>query len=283
MSIEHLVREYYNDMYCIHTQPGNGYDAGDDLYHFTVHKHLDQDPLIQFREAFGWVDRSGARLIADAGCGYGGFAVFVAHQAPALEVDGYTLSDAQQAVAQQVLARLQLSRSRVLLQSFDRLQRQYDAIVAIESLGHSPSVAATLRHWAGQLRPGGIIVIIDELFRPEVPPAHPEIQRFIQSLHFSLLLQRPPVEAMVRAAGLSIAAWVVLSDRYRVHTRPDEECDRLANAYQLDGVHRGYIGGMLLEKFYNRGWVDYVLLVLTPYRAARRDAATRRLCRALSD
>ena len=52
MSIEYLVREYYNEMYRIHTQPGNGYDAGDDLYHLTVHKHLDQDPLIQFREAF---------------------------------------------------------------------------------------------------------------------------------------------------------------------------------------------------------------------------------------
>jgi len=75
---------------------------------------------------------------------------------------------------------------------------------------------------------------------------------------------------MVHAAGLSIDAWVVLSDRYRVHTRPNEECDRLAQAYQLHGVHRGYIGGMLLEKFYNRGWVDYVLLVLKPHRAARR-------------
>ena len=94
MSIEHLVPEYYNETYRIHTQPGNGHDAGDDLYHLTVHKHLDQDPLIQFREAFGWVDRSGARLIADAGRGYGGFAVLVAHQAPALEVDGYALSDA---------------------------------------------------------------------------------------------------------------------------------------------------------------------------------------------
>jgi SAM-dependent methyltransferase len=236
---------------------------------------LDQDPLIQFREAFWWVDQSGARLIADAGCGYGGFAVFVASQAPALAVDGYTLSDAQQAVAQQVLARLQLSRSRVLLQSFDRLQRQYDAIVAIESLGHSPNVAATLRHRARQLRPGGVIVIIDELFRPEVPAAHPEIQRFMQSLHFSLLLQRASVEAMLHAAGLSIAAWVVLSERYHVHTRPDEECDRLVHAYQLSGAHRGYLGGMLLEKFYNRAWVDYVLLVLTPHRAARLDATKR--------
>ena len=138
----------------------------------------------------------------------------MARQAPTLAVDGYTLSDVQQAVAQQALARLQLSRSQVLLRSFDRLQRQYDAIVAIESLAHSPNVAATLRHWASQLRPGGIIVIIDELFRPEVPPAHPEIQQFVQFLHFSLLLQRPPVEAMVHAAGLSIAAWVVLSDSY---------------------------------------------------------------------
>jgi len=269
MFTEQLIREFYNEMYRAHTQLGNAYDAGDHLYHLTVHKHLDQDPLIQFREAFRWVDQSRARLIADAGCGYGGFAVFVARQAPTLAVDGYTLSDVQQAVAQQVLAGLQLSRSRVLLQSFDRLQRQYDAIVAIESLGHSPNVAATLRHWARRLRSGGVIVIIDELFRPEVPPAHPEIQRFMQSLHFSLLLQRPPVEAMVHAAGLSIADWVVLSDRYRVHTRPDDECNRLEHAYQLHGVHRGYIGGMLLEKFYNRGWVDYVLLVLTPHRTAR--------------
>ena len=270
MSIEHLVREYYNDMYCIHTQPGNGYDAGDDLYHFTVHKHLDQDPLIQFREAFGWVDRSGARLIADAGCGYGGFAVFVARQAPTLGVDGYTLSDVQQAVAQQVLARLQLSRSRVLLQSFDHLQRQYDAIVAIESLGHSANVAATLHHWANHLRPGGVVVIIDELFRPEVLPANPEIQQFMRSLHFSALLQRAPIEALLHAAGFSVLAWVVLSERYHVLTRSDEECDRLLHAYRVDGVHRGYIGGMLLEKFYNRGWVDYVLLVLTLHLAASR-------------
>jgi hypothetical protein len=72
MCTEYPVREYYNEMYRIHTQPDNGYDAGDDLYHLTVHKHLDQDPLTQFREAFGWVDQSRARLIADAGCGYGG-------------------------------------------------------------------------------------------------------------------------------------------------------------------------------------------------------------------
>jgi cyclopropane fatty-acyl-phospholipid synthase-like methyltransferase len=67
----------------------------------------------------------------------------VARQAPTLAIDGYTLSDVQQAVAQQVLALLQLSRSRVLLQSYDRLEQRYDAVVAIESLGHSPNVATS--------------------------------------------------------------------------------------------------------------------------------------------
>jgi len=270
MSTDHLLRAFYNEMHRVHTQPGNIYDRADHLHHLTVHKHLDQDPLIQFREAYRWVAQAGARLIADAGCGYGGFAVFVAGQAPMLSVDGYTLSDVQQAVARQVLARLQPAKSRVLLQSYDRLERQYDAVVAIESLAHSPNVGATLQHWAGHLHPGGVVVVIDELFRPEISPAHPEIHQFMQCWHFSLLLQQAPLEAMLRAAGLSIAACVVLSERYHVHTRPDEECDRLLRAYKRDGAHRGYFGGMLLEKFYNRGWVDYVLLVLKPHRLTSR-------------
>ncbi|HKD75335.1 MAG TPA: hypothetical protein VKB76_07555, partial [Ktedonobacterales bacterium] len=120
------------------------------------------------------------------------------------------------------------------------------------------------------LCPGGVVVIIDELFRPEVSPAHPEIQQFMQCWHFSLLLQHAPLEAMLQAADLSMAARVVLSERYHFHTRPDEECDRLLHAYKRDGAHRGYIGGMLLEKFYNRGWIDYVLLVLKPHRLAGR-------------
>jgi len=283
MSTAHLLREFYNQMYRVHTQPGNAYDIGDHLHHLTVHKHLDQDPLIQFREAYRWVDQAGARLVADAGCGYGGFAVFVARHAPTLSVDGYTLSDVQRAVARQALARLHLSKSRALLQSYDRLERQYNAIVAIESLGHSPNVAATLHHWASHLRPGGVVVIIDELFRPEVSPTSPEIQQFMRSLHFSALLQRGPLETMLHAAGFSVLGWVVLSERYHVHTRSDEECDRLLHAYRRDGVHQGYIGGMLLEKFYNRGWVDYVLLVLTLHCAASRRGIAKEAIESLHD
>src|SRR5262249_37271572 len=156
----------------------------------TVHKHLDEDPLIQFREVYQWVHQAEAQLVADAGCGYGGFAVFVASQAPAIHVDGYTLSDVQQAVAQQVLTPLHLPHARVLLQSYDPLVRPYDAIIAIESLGHAVNVGVTLHHWARRLRPGGLVVIIDEVFRPEVSPEHPEIQQFMRFWRFSVLLQR---------------------------------------------------------------------------------------------
>src|SRR5712671_5249491 len=54
MFTEHLLREFYNQMYRVHTQLDNAYDLGDHLHHLTVHKHLDQDPLIQFREAYRW-------------------------------------------------------------------------------------------------------------------------------------------------------------------------------------------------------------------------------------
>src|SRR5258705_1359269 len=108
MSTEHLLREFYNQMYRVHTQPGNAYDIGDHLHHLTVHKHLDQDPLIQFREAYRWVDQAGAPLVAAAGCGYGGFAAFLARQAPPPPVDGRTPRDVAQAVSRLALVRPQL-------------------------------------------------------------------------------------------------------------------------------------------------------------------------------
>ena len=273
MSTEQIIRDHYNAMHSVHTQPGNAYDLGDHLHALTVHKHLEQDPLIQFREAYQWVHEVGARFVADAGCGYGGFAVFVASQAPAIHVDGYTLSDVQQTIAQQAFTRLHLPHARVLLQSYDRLVRQYDAIVAIESLAHASNVGTTLHHWARHLRSGGLVVIIDEIFRPEVSPGHPEIRQFMRFWRFSVLLQRARVEALVSAAGLHIAAWDILSERYHIPIRSNEECDRLLRAYRHEGAHPGYIGGVLLEKFYNRGWVDYVLMVLTQRSARGSHAA----------
>jgi cyclopropane fatty-acyl-phospholipid synthase-like methyltransferase len=273
MSTEQFIRDFYNAMHSVHVQPGNAYDLSDQLQDLTVHKHLDQDPLIQFREVYRWLRQAGVRLIADAGCGYGGFAVYMASQMPAMRVDGYTLSDVQQAVAQQVFAHRHMPQARVLLQSYDHLVQQYDAIVAIESLGHAADAAATLQHWARHLRSEGLVVIIDEVFRPEASPAHPEIQQFMQLWRFSVLLQRARVEALVQAAGLQITAWDVLSERYHVPNRPDDTCDQLLRAYQEQGAHPGYIGGILLEKFYNRGWVDYVLMVLTLRRSRESYAA----------
>ena len=71
---------------------------------------------------------------------------------------------------------------------------------------------------------------------------------------------------MTHAAGLAIAAWVVLSDRYHVH--PGQTRSVTASCMRISSMVS--IGGMLLEKFYNRGWVDYVLLVLTPHGVTGR-------------
>src|SRR3974390_1996903 len=65
-------------------------------------------------------------------------------------------------------------------------------------------------------------------------------------------------------------------------TRADSRAYRISHlarrspsVLRSDGIigrHR-YIGGMLMEKFYNRGWVDYVLLVLTLHRAPVAEAS----------
>src|SRR2546423_1846300 len=111
MSTEHLLREFYNQMYHVHTQPDNVYDLGDHLHHLTVHKHLDQDPLIQFREAYRWVDQAGARLVAASGYRAGGFAVFGARPAPTHSGDGHSLGDLHQPRSTQATARPRAMRA----------------------------------------------------------------------------------------------------------------------------------------------------------------------------
>ena len=54
MSTEHLLREFYNEMYRVHTQPGNAYDAGDHLHHLTVHKHLRTHSSNFAKRSGGW-------------------------------------------------------------------------------------------------------------------------------------------------------------------------------------------------------------------------------------
>jgi len=93
----------------------------------------------------------------------------------------------------------------------------------------------------------------------------------MQSVHFSLLLQRAPVEAMLPTAALSMAAWVVLSDRYHVRTPGQTRSVTTSSVRISSTVPTGGISeGCSWKKFYNRGWVDYVLLVLTPHPAVSR-------------
>jgi len=41
--------DFYNAMHSVHTQPGNAYIWAIICHDLTVHKHLDQDPLINSR------------------------------------------------------------------------------------------------------------------------------------------------------------------------------------------------------------------------------------------
>ena len=216
MSTEQLIRDFYNEMHSVHTQPGNAYDMGDHLRDLTVHKHLDQDPLIQFREAYQWVQHTRAEFVAD---------VAVAMEASPPSWPARRRLSTSMAIRSAMCNRLSPSRClpactcRTRVCCCRAMTASCGSTMRLSPLNRSATrpVGATLHHWARHLRPGGLVVIIDEIFRSEVSPEHPEIQQFMQSWRFSLLLQRTRVEALVQAAGLHIAAWVSLSERYHAY------------------------------------------------------------------
>jgi tocopherol O-methyltransferase len=96
--------------------------------------------------------------VCDVGCGYGAPARLWAAEYGA-EVTGFTVSQAQKAVAEQQLVAGPAPEYR--LQDFlsnDDPDGAYDAVVAIESLTHIRDQPGTLREAARLLRPGGRLV-----------------------------------------------------------------------------------------------------------------------------
>ncbi len=105
----------------------------------------------------------GARLL-DAGCGFGG-TIFAFHERLGGPCDGLTLSRVQQRVATREARRRGIANDcRFFLRSFDApIAVRYDAIVAIETLVHSPDFARSLSNLAGALGPRGALLIVEDI------------------------------------------------------------------------------------------------------------------------
>jgi tocopherol O-methyltransferase len=210
----------------------------------------------------------GARLL-DAGCGLGG-TCFDWHARIGGECDGLTLSPVQVAAARATAARNGLAaRCRFHLLSYDADLAPlgaFDAAIAIESLAHAPSPAATIANLARALRPGGRLAVVDDMPVVDLAADDPDLVAFRAGWRCPNLAREAEVPDMMVQAGLAVVHEEDLTPlmKQRAPARL-ERLVRLNRFVRAAGVARGLLGGqhggLMLERLYRRGVMRYRLIV----------------------
>lgn len=203
----------------------------------------------------------------DAGCGYG---ATILDLAPRLGGDwtGLTLSPEQQRRGTAALAAAGLAdRARIELRSYDApLPGRFHLIYGIESLIHSANPAATVRHLAAALEPGGHLVVVDDMPLEDMPAeARARLDGFRRFWRCPVAPTRAGWRAALEGAGLAVVKERDLNPLLRVRGRA-EAAPRLA---QLGWRRRllgplglavrieAEIGGLHLETLQTDGFVEY--------------------------
>ncbi|HEY7215753.1 MAG TPA: methyltransferase [Thermoanaerobaculia bacterium] len=205
--------------------------------------------------------------VLDAGCGFGG-TVFRWQERAGGSYDGLTVSRVQWRVAREEARRRGLAdRCRFHLRGYDEpIAETYDAVVVIEALIHSPDFARTFANLVSALRPGGRLVLVEDVPRDEAPgDADLETIRRLWAIGAV-----PTDSSYARAlAGLRVLRDEDLSAGFE--TRPAAELRAAERRYgrarallPVAGVRvvlDAYLGGVALERLYRRGLVRYRLIV----------------------
>jgi cyclopropane fatty-acyl-phospholipid synthase-like methyltransferase len=231
---------------------------------------------------------TGARNILDLGCGVGGTCMFLAgglgtgrdvgtdlsagdRHTVALRITGLTISGEQARLGKHLVAQRRFDGAVRLMQgdytdpaSFSGLPPQ-DLVVALESLIHSPDLKATLANASASLRPGGRLVICDDMISADHRPAESDrvdkdLADFRRCWHAYGLASRQAMASHCHDAGLELRVDDDLSPLLRLF-RPR---DRLA-AFSLPVLRhfpnwpwaQNLVGGTALQRLLARGILTY--------------------------
>lgn len=215
--------------------------------------------------------------VLDAGCGYGATALDLI---PEIGGDwlGVTLSAVQARRGRQEAERRGLGgRLRFALQSYDDpLPAGFDLVIGIESLIHSADPARSIGNLAAALRPGGWLVMVDDMPEPDLPAATAaELALFKRMWRCPVAPPRAGWVAAMQAAGLELRherdlTPLTLPRPAAALAAPLARQRRRAWWLGWLGLNlreQADIGGMTLEGLLREGAVRYRLL------AARKPAA----------
>ncbi len=205
----------------------------------------------------------------DAGCGFGG-TVFRWHKRVGGTYDGLTLSRVQWRLARREARRRGLAETcRFHLCSYDAPVEpaSYDAVVVIEALIHSPCLADTLANLVGALKPGGKLVIVEDVLRDEAE-GDPDLAQMCKFWELAKVPTASTYQKEFSAHRLHVLADRDYSDS--VMTSPPAALARLEARYlrisrvPLTGmrfVTAAFLGGIALERLYQKKLVRYRLIV----------------------
>ncbi len=216
-----------------------------------------------------------APLVVDLGCGVGGSLIYLASHRLDLRGEGVTISPAQADVAATLIAEAGLS-GRVRVREGDFLAPPPDLTGAdlafsVEAFVHGPDPAAYFQRAAGLLRPGGLLVVCDDLMTPAGASAQPaearRIDEFRAGWRIGSLLTVD--EAVHHAAGarLTLVRDDDLTPYLELRRPRDRWIGRLvaaARPLRLRGEYWSSLaGGDALQHCLTTGLVGYRLLVFT--------------------
>ncbi|HEX2177294.1 MAG TPA: methyltransferase domain-containing protein [Nocardioidaceae bacterium] len=214
------------------------------------------------------LDELGAndRRVLDLGCGVGTAALYLAQRRP-VDVAGVSISPTQIRLAERFASRGEPLRGRVrfAVADFTALPEDlagFDLAFAIESFVHADPASAFFRNAARALRPGGALVVVDDVRVGD--PADPRLDDFRRGWHTAALLSVSELTATAADAGLDLVASRDLSPLQRLG-RPR---DRFVRAVQpvLRRVRdrsvwaESLVGGDALQRCHRAGLLEYRLL-----------------------
>ena len=206
------------------------------------------------------------RRVLDLGCGVGTAALYLADRRP-VEVVGISISPAQIRLADRYAAQGGPRPGSVQFRVADFTELpsdlpDVDLAFAIESFVHADPAAGFFREAARVLRPGGALVVIDDVLVGD--PSDPRLDDFRKGWHAPAVTSVEEAAELAADAGLDLVGSRDLSPLQRLR-RPR---DRFIGAAQpLLRLGRGrsmwadsMVGGDALQRLHLDGVLEYRLL-----------------------
>jgi SAM-dependent methyltransferase len=231
------------------------------------------------------------RRILDAGCGLGG-TVFFLHERIGGQYDGLTLSGVQRARAAREAERRGIaSDCRFHVRSYDEplgdvAPEGLDLIVAIESLAHAPHPARSIAKLAPLLRTGGLIAVVDDVPSRGLAEADQDFAAFKNGWSCPGIAGHAVLRTALSNGKLSLVRdedltpLVPLRDEARLERliKINRRARKLLGSIPPGPLVESLHGGLMLERLYRRGLMQYRFLLARAGRGGqdRQEGQERR-------